>query len=78
MWTVPGGDKVNTPVPCWRSQKGAQGNRKASAAGTGTAGDGFVSAVMDAVSECLDEEVEGDFVNVSAADGTTVRIYVDK
>lgn len=37
-----------------------------------------LSSIMDAVSECLDEEVEGDFVNVSAADGTTVRIYVDK
>ena len=34
--------------------------------------------MMDAVSECLDEEIEGDFVNVNAADGTTVRIYVDK
>lgn len=32
--------------------------------------------MMDAVSECLDEEIEGDFVNVEAADGTTVRIYV--
>ena len=32
--------------------------------------------MMDAVSECLDEEMEGDFVNVEAADGTTVRIYV--
>lgn len=37
-----------------------------------------MSSIMDAVSECLDEEVEGDFVNVIAADGTTVRIYVDK
>lgn len=32
--------------------------------------------MMDAVAECLDEEIEGDFVNVEAADGTTVRIYV--
>ena len=31
---------------------------------------------MDAISECLDEEIEGDFVNVDAADGTTVRVYV--
>ena len=37
-----------------------------------------LSSMMEAVSECLDDEVEGDFVNVSAADGTTVRIYVDK
>ena len=37
-----------------------------------------LSCMMDAISECLDEEIEGDFVNVSAADGTTVRIFVDK
>ena len=32
--------------------------------------------MMEAISECLDEEIEGDFVNVNAADGTTVRVYV--
>lgn len=37
-----------------------------------------ISAMMEAVSECLSEEIDGDLVNVSAADGTTVRIYVDK
>lgn len=37
-----------------------------------------ISGMMDAVSECLDEEIEGDFINVEAADGTTVRIFVDK
>ena len=37
-----------------------------------------LEAVMEAVSECLDEEIEGDFVNVAAADGTTVRIFIDK
>ena len=37
-----------------------------------------LSSMMEAVSECLDEEIEGDFVNVQAADGTTVRIFVDK
>ena len=34
--------------------------------------------LMEAVSECLDDEIEGDFINVEAADGTRVRIYVDK
>lgn len=33
--------------------------------------------LMEAVSQCLDEEIEGDFVNVDAADGTTVRIYIE-
>lgn len=36
-----------------------------------------LAAMMEAISECLDGEVEGDFVNVLAADGTTVRVYVD-
>lgn len=33
--------------------------------------------MMDAISECLDEEIQGDFVNVTAADGTKVRVFVD-
>lgn len=37
-----------------------------------------ISSMMDAVSDCLGEEIEGDFVNVEASDGTTVRIFVDK
>lgn len=36
-----------------------------------------LTGVMEAVSECLDAQVEGDFVNVESADGTTVRIFVD-
>lgn len=36
-----------------------------------------LSSMMDAISECLDGEIEGDFVNVEAADSTTVRIFVD-
>lgn len=37
-----------------------------------------LSAMMDAVSQCLDDEIEGDFVNVKAADGTTIRVFVDQ
>ena len=37
-----------------------------------------LAAMMDAVSECLDDEIEGDFVNVEGADGTTVRVFVDQ
>jgi len=36
-----------------------------------------LQAMMDAVIDCLDEELEGDFINVSAADGTNVRIFVE-
>lgn len=34
--------------------------------------------LMSAVAECLDEEMEGDIVSVDAADGTKVRIFIDK
>lgn len=37
-----------------------------------------LSGMMDAVSECLDAEIEGDFVSVEESNGTTVRIFVDK
>lgn len=37
-----------------------------------------LSSMMDAVSDCLDDEIEGDFINVESTDGTTVRIFVDK
>lgn len=37
-----------------------------------------LSGMMDAIAECLEDEIEGDFVNVEAADGTTVRVFVDK
>lgn len=37
-----------------------------------------LNEMMDAVAECLSEEIEGDIVSVNAADGTTVRIFVDK
>ena len=37
-----------------------------------------LSNIMEAVYECLDEEIEGDFVNVEGSDGTVVRVFVDK
>lgn len=37
-----------------------------------------LSSMIDAVSDCLSGEIEGDFVNVEASDGTVVRIFVDK
>lgn len=35
-----------------------------------------LSSMMEAISECLDDELEGDFVNVEAADGTIVKVFV--
>ncbi|MFQ8602566.1 MAG: SHOCT-like domain-containing protein [Anaerovoracaceae bacterium] len=37
-----------------------------------------LNETMEAISECLDEEVMGDFVNVETSDGAKVRIFVDK
>lgn len=37
-----------------------------------------ISGIMEAVTECLDEEIEGDFVSVKGVDGTIVRVFVDK
>lgn len=36
-----------------------------------------LSDMMEAIADCLDAQIEGDFVNVEAADGTTVRVYVE-
>lgn len=36
-----------------------------------------LSGMMEAISECLEGEIEGDFVNVESSDGTTVRVFVD-
>lgn len=33
--------------------------------------------ITSAVIECLDSQVMGDIVNVTASDGTTVRIFID-
>lgn len=37
-----------------------------------------LSSMMEAISECLEAEIEGDFVNVESADGTTVRVFVEQ
>ncbi|MFQ7473298.1 MAG: hypothetical protein ACLRLX_03725, partial [Anaerovoracaceae bacterium] len=37
-----------------------------------------LNETMEAISECLDEEVMGDFINVETSDGAKVRIFVDK
>ena len=37
-----------------------------------------LTSLMDAISECLDDGLDGDFVNVEAADGSTVKVFVDK
>lgn len=71
-----GGDKVNIQFPVGAIKKILKVTGKLPIPEKELEGVDL-SQLMDAVSECLDEEIEGDFINVNAADGTTVRIYVD-
>ena len=71
------GDKVNVQFPVGAIKKLLK------ATGKLTIPDDYLkdmdlSNIMEAVSECLDEEIEGDFVNVEGSDGTVVRVFVDK
>lgn len=73
----PQGDKVNIQFPVGAIKKILKATGKLPIPDKNL--EGFdLSQMMDAVCECLDNEVEGDFINVQAADGTTVRMYVDK
>lgn len=70
------GDKVNVQFPVGAVK------RILNATGSLPIGDHALegvdfAAMMDAISECLDDEIEGDFVNVKAADGTVIRVFVD-
>ena len=71
------GDKVNIQFPVGAVRKILKARGKLPIPEQNLQGVDL-EAVMEAVSECLDEEIEGDFVNVAASDGTTVRIFIDK
>ncbi|SCJ90269.1 Uncharacterised protein [uncultured Eubacterium sp.] len=70
------GDKVNVQFPVGAIKKILQVTGKLPIPEESLQGVDLAS-MMDAIGECLDEEIQGDFVNVSAADGTTVRVFVD-
>ena len=72
-----GGDKVNIQFPVGAIKKILKVTGKLPISEKNLEGVDIAS-MMDAVSECLYAEIEGDFVNVDAMDGTTVRIFVDK
>ena len=72
------GDKVNIQFPVGAVRKILKATGKLPIPPEQNLQGVDLEAVMEAVSECLDEEIEGDFVNVAAADGTTVRIFIDK
>ena len=69
------GDKVNVQLPVGAIKKILKVTGKLPIADKDLQGVDL-EQMMEAISECLDEEIEGDFVNVNAADGTTVRVYV--
>ena len=69
------GDKVNVQFPVGAIKKILKVTGKLPIADKDLQGVDL-EQMMEAISECLDEEIEGDFVNVNAADGTTVRVYV--
>lgn len=71
------GDKVNVQFPVGAVKKLLKATGQLPIPQQNMEGIDF-TAMMEAVSQCLDEEIEGDFVNVTAADGTTVRVFVDK
>ena len=70
------GDKVNVQFPVGAIKKILKVTGKLPIPEESLQGVDLAS-MMDAIGECLDEEIQGDFVNVSAADGTTVRVFVD-
>lgn len=69
------GDKVNVQFPVGAIKKILKATGKLPIPDKDMQGVDM-SELMEAVSECLDSEIEGDFVNVDAKDGTKVRIYV--
>lgn len=69
------GDKVNIQLPVGAIKKILKATGKLPIPEKDLQGVDL-STMMDAVSEFLDAGAEGDFVNVDASDGTTVRIYV--
>lgn len=73
----PRGDKVNIQFPVGAIKKILKVTGTLPIQGKELQGIDL-SEMMEAVSACLDEKMEGDFVNVKGADGTTVRIFVDK
>ena len=71
------GDKVNVQFPVGAIKKILKVTGKLPSADKDLQGVDL-EQMMDAISECLDDGLDGDFVNVEAADGSTVKVFVDK
>ena len=70
------GDKVNVQLPVGAIKKILQTTGKLPIPEEALQGV-ELSSMLEAISTCLEQEVEGDFVHVEAADGTTVRVFID-
>lgn len=70
------GDKVNVQFPVGAIKKLLRATGRLPISDQSLEGVD-ISTMMEAISECLEDEIEGDFVNVKAADGTTIRVFVD-
>ena len=70
------GDKVNIQFPVGGIKKIIKATGKLPIKIDGMEGMDM-SELMDAVAECLDSRVIGDFVTVDGADGDHVRIFVE-
>ena len=70
------GDKVNVQLPIKGVKKIIQATGKLPVSMGGMEGVDM-DQMMEAVSECLDSQVVGDFVSVESTDGDKVRIFVE-
>lgn len=70
------GDKVNVQFPVGGIKKIIRATGKLPISVSGMEGMNM-EELMDAVAECLDSQVVGDFVTVDGADGDQVRIFVE-
>ena len=75
MVDSPQGDKVRVQFPVGAIKKILKATGKLPISDKDLNGIDL-SSLMEAISECLGEEMEGDIVNVTSSDGTIVRIYV--
>ena len=70
------GDKINVQFPVGGIKKIIRATGKIPLAVDGMEGLNM-EELMDAVAECLDSRVVGDFITVDSADGDKVRLYVE-
>ncbi len=70
------GDKINVQFPVGGIKKIIRATGKIPLAVDGMEGLDM-EQLMDAVAECLDSRVVGDFITVDSADGDKIRIFVE-